>query len=199
MSAIVDALLSTELNLLHALNTFRLPLLDPALQLLTNTAYGISAACLLAVGFMALWKRTKQWQSQACMIAIGVGSSAVVALLLKHGITRVRPFVTHPELVTQLADASLLSFPSGHTTVAFAMAILLKGLFPKAGIGRIAIIWAFAVAYSRMALGVHYPGDVLAGILTSAVVCSAVLSLAKRPVTFILDSLRARFPALLQA
>jgi undecaprenyl-diphosphatase len=48
---------------------------------------------------------------------------------------------------------------------AFAMAAALSLLFSKKTIVIPVYFWAILVAYSRMALGVHYPSDVLAGVL----------------------------------
>ena len=60
------------------------------------------------------------------------------------------------------------SFPSGHTSDAFSLATALSIVYPKWYVVVPAYAWAVTVGYSRMALGVHYPGDVLAGALIGA-------------------------------
>ena len=61
-----------------------------------------------------------------------------------------------------------LSFPSGHTSLAFTTATALSLKYPKWYIIAPSYLWASSVGYSRMNLGVHYPSDVVAGALLGA-------------------------------
>ncbi|MTI15149.1 phosphatase PAP2 family protein [Sansalvadorimonas verongulae] len=189
MSAIVNSLLNVDVQLLHILNTVRLPALDGALHFFTNTAYLSSALCMAIIGLRALVKRSRALQYKAALLFVGVGASAVIALLVKHGLHRARPFVTYPDLITQLADASRLSFPSGHTTVAFATAFMVATLYRTKPLTAVVFIWALVVGYSRMALGVHYPSDVFAGVTISGFACTIVLRFGRAPVTYILEQI----------
>ena len=65
----------------------------------------------------------------------------------------------------QQAKAGSWSFPSGHTSSAFALATSLSIVYPKWYVIVPSYLWASSVGYSRMHLGVHYPSDVLAGAL----------------------------------
>ena len=74
-------------------------------------------------------------------------------------------------LITRPKD---YSFPSGHTCASFAVALVCLRMLPgKWGI--LPVVLAGMIAFSRLYLGVHYPGDVLAGflvaLLTSTVAC----------------------------
>jgi membrane-associated phospholipid phosphatase len=60
------------------------------------------------------------------------------------------------------------SFPSGHTSDAFATATSLSIAFPKWYVIAPSFLWACSVGYSRMDLGVHYPSDVMAGAIIGA-------------------------------
>jgi membrane-associated phospholipid phosphatase len=69
------------------------------------------------------------------------------------------------------------SFPSGHTTHAFVLATSVSLVYPEWYIIAPSYIWAGAVGYSRMHLGVHYPSDVWAGALIgsgSAYLCHQI-------------------------
>lgn len=93
------------------------------------------------------------------------GISGVITLGLKWGIKRDRPFVTYPNDIQKQAAAGSYSFPSGHSSMAFATATSISLQYPKWYIIVPAYLWASGVAYSRMYLGVHYPSDVLVGAL----------------------------------
>jgi membrane-associated phospholipid phosphatase len=101
----------------------------------------------------------------AAVMAAGTAVAYGVALGFKYTVKRDRPFVTYPD---DFADktghdySDSYSFPSGHSTTAFATATdsrLSKWYIVPS------YAYAGTVAYSRMHLGVHYPSDVLTGAL----------------------------------
>ena len=81
-----------------------------------------------------------------------------------------RPPVRHLSLYRETILRGDSSFPSGHTLEAFAMAAAVSFLFSRRKIIFTAYAWAVVVAYSRMALGVHYPTDVLAGMIIGTLI-----------------------------
>lgn len=81
---------------------------------------------------------------------------------------RDRPFVTYPNDIFKHGKAGSHSFPSGHTSMAFATATSISLLYPKWYVIAPSFLWASSIGYSRMYLGVHYPSDVLAGALIGA-------------------------------
>ena len=84
-------------------------------------------------------------------------------LLLKPIIARPRPFTFRPELTLLVKAPRDFSFPSGHTAASFAAASAL--LFSKAKGWIPAMVLAALIALSRLYLYVHYPTDVLAGVV----------------------------------
>jgi membrane-associated phospholipid phosphatase len=97
-----------------------------------------------------------------------LAASGLITLGLKYTVNRKRPFVTYPDQVVKKTSAGSYSFPSGHTSSAFATATALSLAYPKWYVIAPSFLWAGAVGYSRMELGVHYPTDVLAGALIGA-------------------------------
>jgi len=96
--------------------------------------------------------------------------SGLLALLMKNAIGRPRPRFVEDMQVWQLSpfgdNYEFASFPSGHATTAGAATMALALLFP-----RLAVFMALAgiwLATTRMAIGVHFPSDVVAGLLFGA-------------------------------
>ncbi len=90
--------------------------------------------------------------------------SGLISYGLKYAIQRDRPYDTYTDIIAK-DDPHTSSFPSGHTTFAFATATSVALIERKWYYTVPLYLWAGTVAYSRMHLGVHYPGDVLAGAL----------------------------------
>ena len=84
---------------------------------------------------------------------------------MKYSINRTRPFKQYPDFFHKKSAAGSYSFPSGHTSTAFATATSLTLATRKWYVAVPAYAWASGVAYSRMYLGVHYPSDILGGIV----------------------------------
>jgi undecaprenyl-diphosphatase len=139
-------------------------------------------AGLLVLGFLMLGRTGRR-------AAVSAGASAGLALLIAHFtallVERPRPFVAHPETVHLfLAHARDPSFPSEHATAAFAiaMAIWLR----HRGAGAVVLVLASVLALGRVALGLHYPVDVVGGALLGM---ACALGLYAAPVRARLDAL----------
>jgi membrane-associated phospholipid phosphatase len=101
------------------------------------------------------------------VILASVAVNQGITEILKYTIRRDRPFITYPD-ITKKSAARGPSFPSGHTSSAFALATSLSLSYPKWYVIASSYTYASTVAFSRMDLGVHYPSDVLAGALVGA-------------------------------
>jgi undecaprenyl-diphosphatase len=104
------------------------------------------------------------------------GASLLVAAAVAHVIARPRPFVAHPQIHAFLAHAPDPGFPSDHATAAFAIAVTLLLRFGVRALP--VLIAAVALAVSRVLIGVHYPGDVLAGAMIGTLAAIAVHTIA---------------------
>ena len=153
-----------DLTLLNWLQSHTVPHSIPVLQFISNTTTVVSIMLAIIILVISIVRKSKPVFKQFLALAVVLILVAVVSQGLKALIFRERPFVDHP-FIEKLSEAGSSSFPSGHTLEAFAVAAALTFLFSRKKIVIPVYIWAILVAYSRMALGVHYPSDVLAGIL----------------------------------
>jgi undecaprenyl-diphosphatase len=113
--------------------------------------------------------------------AAGVG--LLVNQPLASWVDRFRPYVAHPATAHLLiARAHDPSFPSDHATGGFALAcgMLLYDRF----VGAVLLMLAAALAFARVYVGIHYPGDVLAG---AGIGVLATLALAIPPIRGVLE------------
>jgi len=153
-----------DIDLLNWINHHLIPYSNPVLRVISNSTTYISVALTLMVLIISIVKRSKSLRKQFFILASVLVLAAIVSQGLKTLFNRERPFLAYP-VIEKLSDGGGSSFPSGHTIEAFAMAITLSLLIKKKKIIIPVYIWAMLVAYSRMALGVHYPSDVLAGLI----------------------------------
>lgn len=156
-----------DIDLLRKINLERNQALDPAFKFITNSVSPIGIGAPLVVTTIGFIQKDQTLKNKGYYIGATLLSSAVITTSLKFTIDRERPFVTYPD-IQKLTGAGSPSFPSGHTSEAFAVATSLSMAFPEWYVIAPAYIWAGAAGYSRMHLGVHYPSDVLVGALVGA-------------------------------
>lgn len=124
----------------------------------------------MVLGVCFLYKRRTRTMGAVLLLALGIGMLLGNGII-KNIVERPRPFMDYPfELV--IGDPTGWSFPSGHTTGAFAAATAVF-LFRRR-LGLCMYGYAALVAFSRMYLYVHYPTDILGGIVLG--VFSALLA-----------------------
>ncbi|MHB1328895.1 MAG: phosphatase PAP2 family protein, partial [Gemmatimonadales bacterium] len=92
--------------------------------------------------------------------------------VIKRLVVRSRPS-THRPNHTLVADPDRFSFPSGHSASSFAVAAAYATSFPA--LAPLLIGVGMLVGWSRIALGVHYPGDVAAGQLIALLTVLALM------------------------
>lgn len=119
---------------------------------------------------VALWYRyRKRFWILILAIALTMGASDRISVLIKNMVKRPRP--CHEAALEGRVHTvngkcgGAYSFVSSHATNSFSVALLTLLLLRKGWLTISMIIWALIVGYSRIYLGVHYPGDVVFGSL----------------------------------
>lgn len=151
--------------LLQIQQHLRTDMLTPFMKIVTFLGNGGWFWILCVVVLLAVPKTRKTGYAAVLSLIFGV---IVTNLLLKNIVARPRPFAEIEALIPLIAKPTDFSFPSGHTTASFAVALVMLRMLPKK-IGIPAVVLAALVAFSRLYLGVHYPTDVLTGFVVALV------------------------------
>lgn len=122
------------------------------------TALGNEEFSLMAGPFV-LWCLNKAWGIGLLVLLLG---SQGVNVVLKEWFRSPRPFLTHGRIL-QLDDPGGWSLPSGHAQNSTVIWMYLASKVRRLWFWIAAIVLVLGIIVSRMYLGVHYPGDVLAG------------------------------------
>jgi len=156
-----------DIRVLREVNVNRQKSLDPLMHGLSNTEAYIGTGTPLAICAYALLSK------QQSVLQKGINMSAALAIVsietygIKRIVNRPRPSVTYPDLQALESEVHY-SFPSGHSSNAFCTATSLSLQYQHWYVAVPAFLWAGSVAYSRMHLGMHYPSDVLGGMMLGA-------------------------------
>jgi undecaprenyl-diphosphatase len=176
-----------EWSVLHTLNNFLYhhDAVEDPLLVYINASEALFVVTLVLVFLFANGERLRKWRRTALAAVLSAGVALVIAKVISELVDRARPFVVDPHGVHIFsAHASDPGFPSDHATGAFAvaMAIYLR----NRAWGTVALVAATLLAIGRVAIGVHFPSDVLAGALLG---CGVALVLFAQPLRTRIDRL----------
>jgi len=148
--------------LLFIQESLRSPILTPVFLLITKS--GDNGQIWIFISLLLLLN--KKTRPIGCMsICALIGSYLINNMILKNLVGRIRPYEAIQGLIPLIPKPGDFSFPSGHTASSFAAAGILYRKLPKR-FGIPAVILAGLIGFSRMYLGVHYPTDVLFGMIS---------------------------------
>lgn len=154
-----------EFVILNGLQSLHTPLLDAVLRFIT----GLGDAGKVWIVCALLLCLSKRYRKAGITMLLALVLEHTLCSAIKMVVQRPRPFVVNPSVSLLIGGASGYSFPSGHTASSFAAAMTLffgkeRKLFVPM------FVLAVLIAFSRMYFYVHYPTDVLAGMVLGSAV-----------------------------
>lgn len=165
--------------LLWIQNHLRVPALNPVMVGITLLGTG-GVVWITILLLLLIRRRTRRY---GLMGVVSLATGSLIYLILNRIVRRTRPFIAVKGLAMLGTKPLNYSFPSGHTTSAFAVAVIVFLCLPRK-YGIPALILAALISFSRLYIGVHYPTDVLAGFLigtlTAVVVHAFMLRLFRQ-------------------
>jgi membrane-associated phospholipid phosphatase len=117
------------------------------------------------------WLGSVYWKERALILIVSILVTAVVVFAVKLLVRRKRP---EGEWGKFYRSTDPHSFPSGHAVRAVMLAVVVLGLGPL-WLGMVLLVWAPLVGLARVAMGVHYLSDVIAGMVLGLVIGGVVL------------------------
>ncbi len=157
-------------------NNIRIDVLNPIIKAFTSL--GNMGLIWIIVAIILLCNKSTRKIGVYTTLAIFF-SIIATNLTLKLIIQRPRPYVTMNNFIPLLYSSDPNSFPSGHTSTAFAAGIVWLKLISVKSLKAVAVVQALLMGLSRMYVGVHYPSDVLMGALVGTLCAVIALKVEK--------------------
>lgn len=158
-----------EFTVLNNIQGWRNDFLDRLMPCISFLGYWGLLWIVITVMCLAVRKYRKLGRSLAFSMIFGFIACNII---LKRIVQRMRPYVLNGTVKLIVPPESDFSFPSGHTFFAFSAATIIFIYNKK--LGALAYLAAFAIAFSRLYLYVHFPTDIIFGALFGIVI--AVIS-----------------------
>ena len=174
-----------ELDLIANLQKASTSLSVHFFQFITDYVDVISVGIPVVLLIIGLARQNKSLREKALLILFSVALAGVLSNSLKRVVREPRPYEVDTR-IAQWSGGGGYGFPSGHAADAVAAATAFSLMWPELAIIVAVCSWAGIIMFSRIYLGVHDPGDVMAGmflgILSSLVVIRIRDSLNQRRV-----------------
>jgi len=163
MNSIINYLKIGDLRLFFLLN-HRLRCLSLNISMQVITQIGSWVFCII-LPLTLIFSSRDEMVISGIRIAIILVFSQTIVFLVKRIVNRPRPYKAMNNVIALKPPACIYSFPSGHTSAAFCLALALASGYPH--YQTLFMLAAGLVGVSRIYLGVHYPTDVLVGFMVA--------------------------------
>ena len=161
----MELLQNLDGSLLLWIQSVRLDFLDPLVCFYTRL--GNTGMLWILISVLLLFSKKTRKAGILGLAALLLGFICT-NLTIKPLVERTRPWLTLKELTPLVDEKDPHSFPSGHSTSAFAAGVTWALCASKVWMRVLAVSAAACMALSRLYVGVHYPSDVLCGSLIGA-------------------------------
>lgn len=163
-----------DFDILYFIDKLHNPILDKIMIFITNLGNAGILWILIAI-ILLFFKKTRK-----CGILMGISMLCGVIIgngILKHLVARQRPCWLDTSIPLLIPNPTDYSFPSGHTLASFEAAIMI--FLHNKKWGSVAILGALVIAFSRMYLFVHFPTDILGGMILGTIISIIVYKIAE--------------------
>lgn len=161
-----ETMLNIEFAILDFIQKYMaFPIMDKIMTFITTL--GNAGALWIIVALLMIC--SKKYRRTGFILAVGlIGSLIVGNIILKPAVGRLRPFQVKEGVELLIAAPKDFSFPSGHTLASAISATVL--LLRERRLGYISLVLAVLISFSRLYLYVHFPSDVLAGVVLGIII-----------------------------
>lgn len=180
----MDTLIQTDTNIFLALNSLHCSFLDTFMYIFSSRWVWVPAYVLLA----AMLVRMKGWRTGVFIVLCTAAAVALAdqtcATFIRPAVQRLRPAnpdnpISHLVHIVDGYRGGSYGFPSCHAANTFAFAMTIALIVRTRFMTLTVFLWALLNCYSRIYLGVHYPGDLTVGAvsaLSTALSCTASIA-----------------------
>ncbi len=179
----IDYLLALDTKIFLLLNGWRAEWLDPVMVAISGK-YTWAPFYLMILIFL-LWRfKKKTWFIVLAVVVLVFLTDKVSVHLFKNVFERLRP--CHDPVIAHMVNTvdgrcgGQYGFVSSHASNVFGLALFITWLLARGGwrwVSLLMFLWATVVAYSRIYLGVHYPGDIIGGAMVGMLMGGLVIAL----------------------